>query len=466
MTTLSITSAFRHIAAAFGNERAQQKLAQQKSDRATLKLLSVRSIDPDTVFRIPPFESGLAGRTRPSLPEVKKMLTPVSIQPLGTASALEPQQANSPSRDTLDRRPRSAPAQQAARVVPLPRPAPTGTAGITRARAEGAAQGGWLHNHWKTSPAGVAALSGLADTFDAPRSPAPSANVQEGTGNDRTFPSPYRHVTSELATEPFRIPRPTLTGKAAGIVAPSAPAGKPTLAARTDKVLEHKEVIRTARRRQAPPIPVAPKAVVPVVTHTGTTPAQQKAPPIVIAPPAMATRAPAQGPGPGLAPPPPPPPAPPLPELGPARVHVASDGLFAELKRHTFATSTSLDENATETFGTGTERTGDAAKRASSDTGRHGVSAAKAAAQSLQSELALAMKRRREQLGEKPEKATVASDRPAAIQPQSNATDRAVALIKPKPAAPGPQLISKEQKTSVFEELQRTLAARIPQRAM
>ncbi|WP_421569168.1 hypothetical protein [Stenotrophomonas sp. PD6] len=455
MTTLSISTAFRRIAAAFGSERAQQKLAQQKSDRATLKLLSVRSINPDNKFRVPSFDSGLAGSTRPSLPEVKAMLTPVSIQPLGTASALEPRQANRPPRDTLDRPPRSAPAQQAARVVPLRRPAPTGAAGITRTPAEGDAQGGWLHNHWKTSPAGVAALSGLADTVDAPTSPATFANVQEGTGNGRTFPGPYRYVTSDMPTGPFRIPRPTLTGKAAGIAAPSAPTGKPTLAARADRVLEHQDVIRTAMRRKAPAIPVAPKAVVPVVTPTVTPPAQ-KAAPKVIAQPAMATPAPA----------PPPPPPPPLPPLAPGRVHAASGGLFAELKRHTFATSTSLDENATETFGTGTERTGVAAKRAASDAGRHGISPAKAAAQSLQAELALVMKKRREQLGEKPAKTTIATHRPAVIQPQPNAADRTDALIKPKSVVPGPQSISKELQNRFAQELQRKVNSRVLQRGM
>ncbi|MGH8087734.1 MAG: hypothetical protein ACREPC_05645, partial [Stenotrophomonas sp.] len=365
-------------------------------------------------------------------------------------------------RDTPDPRPRSAPTHEITRAAVPPSRVAARSTPANRITAASTQQGGWLHNHWKPSAAGVAARAGHLDTPDAPKaSPAAatsaSTTAREESGAARTFPVPAWTLRSALTTTPFRIPRPTLTIMGAGKAAtPPAPPQKQRLAARTDKVLQDKGVPQ--KRRQAPRIPVAPQETIRVATHAALAPAQQKAPPTVVAQPAMVTTTKV---------PDAPPPPPPLPQdVSPKRVVAGSGAVFAELKSRMFATTKSLDDSATETFGTGSERTGDAAKRASLDAGRQGVNPAKAAAQSLQSELALAMERRRKQLGEKPAKTRIASEGPAAIRPQPNAAAKADTLIKPRPVALGPQLISKQQKANVFEELQKALAARIPQRAM
>lgn len=227
MTAASITlsTAFRRIAAAFGNEHAQQKLAQQKRDRSTITLLKVTSLDVDRTFRIPPFESALAGRSSTSLLDVKNMLAPVSVRPLAKAS--EPAEHLEPrarSRDTL----------AGARINPT--------------RAAGNGEGGWLHNHWKPSAAGVAALRPQADTTDMhkPDVQAPPAS-KEDSG----------------AARPFRdAPAPK---HAASIETPRTPP-KPTVPERSDKVLAHKEAVRADRVTPTripapPPMPTEPISV-------------------------------------------------------------------------------------------------------------------------------------------------------------------------------------------------------------
>lgn len=461
MTTLSISSAFRHIAAAFGNERAQQKLAQQKSDRAFLKLISFKRFDPDREFRIPPFKSALPARTCPTLVEVKNLLKPQPLQQLGPAStAHEQTRASARTVTTPERRQTSAPTHETARVAPA-RPAPTSAVRLSSVSAA-AAEGGWLHNHWKPSAAGVAALAGHLDTPDAPRAPAAmpapttaTATAREEAGNARTFREPSWTLRSALTTDPFRIPRPTLTTKGTGNAAAPAPAEKQMLAARTVKVLETKEVIPSAKRRKAPDVPVTPQAAVPVAKHTSTAPARQKATPVLIAKPAMpasTTTAPA-------------PPPPPLPlDLSPTRVGPATGSLFTELKNVTLAKSRSLDDNATAAFGT---RTGDKPEHTAAGAEHQGLIQPKRnSAPTVSEELRQAVARRREKLGYEPEKPTVAAARPAPTQPQPKAADSVGTLIKPKPSAVGPSLVTKEQTGNVFLELQRVLKGRNMARGM
>jgi hypothetical protein len=464
MTTLSISRAFRHVAAAFGNERAQQKLAQQKRDRETVQLLSVKPIDMDRVFRIPPFESGLSGGTRPTLQEINNLLKGPPLKPPSPASTAHSQpQESVRAVATQKHRQTSAPSPETARVAPA-HPAPKSAVRLSSVSAA-AAEGGWLHSHWKPSAAGVAALAGQRDSPDAPRAPAAAiasaiGNAREDAGNAGTFQDrSWMRQIAQLG-EHYLIPRPTLNTAGTSDAPPPAPAAKQTQAARSNPVPATKEVIPSKKRRRAPPIPLTPQAAVPVAKQTSPAAARQKAPPVVIPKPTIAVNTSSTT---TTTTPPTPPPLPPA--LSPVHVDLASSGLFKELKNVTLAKSTSLDSMAKMTSGTRTRRASEGAQGTPAGAERQGlIEEKKISRPTASDELRKAVAKRREKLGYKPEKPKVASDRPPAIQPHSDprskSAETAVILAKPKREVFGAPDITAALKFSMVAELQAKLALR------